>query len=52
MFASKKKNVKKMLISWRKGLLPRLTVSLTRPASNSKRRVSADSLEVVAIKMP
>ena len=32
--------------------LPRFTVSLMRPPSNSSRRVSADSLEVVAIRRP
>lgn len=34
------------------GGLPRLTVSLTRPPSSSSRRVSADSLEVVAMSRP
>ena len=32
--------------------LPRLTVSLTRPPSSSRRSVSADSLEVVATRRP
>lgn len=32
--------------------LPKLTVSLTFPPSNSRRRVSADSEEVVAMSRP
>ncbi|TNN59837.1 hypothetical protein EYF80_029943 [Liparis tanakae] len=32
--------------------LPKLTVKRTRPLSSSRRRVSAESLDVVAIRMP
>lgn len=35
-----------------RSVLPRFTVSLMRPPSSSSRRVSADSLEVVAISRP
>ena len=49
MFAGKTEQKVRSVSSMGEGeLLPRLTVSFTRPASSSRRRVSAESLEVVA----